>query len=137
MDSIDKEIVESLREDARTPFLKIAEDLKVSEGTVRNRVSKLLSQGIVKRFTIEMGPAGGVSGIVGIKTEPRKSTLALSQSISKLVGVASTYEVSGEFDILALVESFTLAELNFILEKIRSLNGVIDTQTFMIMKRVS
>lgn len=137
MDSIDKDIIDSLREDARTPFLKIAEDLKVSEGTVRNRVSKLLSQGIVKRFTIEMGSAGGVSGIVGVKTEPRKSTLALSQSISKLHGVASTYEVSGEFDIFCVVEAFTLAELNSIIEKIRSLNGVLDTQTFMIMKRVS
>ncbi len=44
MDEIDKKIIEILKEDSRTPFLKIAEMLGISEGAVRNRVKRLMEK---------------------------------------------------------------------------------------------
>lgn len=40
MDGIDKKIIDSLKNDSRTPFLSIAKKIGVSEGTIRQRVEK-------------------------------------------------------------------------------------------------
>lgn len=123
--------------DARKPFLKIAKQLKVSEGTIRNRVERLLKEGAIKRFTLELGATGGVAGLIGIKTEPRKGTLSVAASVARLAGIASCYEVSGEFDVFCMAEGGTLADVNAIVERIRGIKGVRETHTFMVLKKVS
>jgi len=50
----DLEIIRILRENARIPFVKIAEDLGVSEIAIRKRVKKLEKDGIIRRYTIEV-----------------------------------------------------------------------------------
>ena len=52
LDAIDQKILLELEKNARTPFLKIAQSLKVSEGTIRKRVSKLVNNEVIKKFTI-------------------------------------------------------------------------------------
>ena len=132
MDSINNSIIEILRKDARTPFLQIAKQLKVSEGTIRKRVKDLIKDKEIKRFTIESSQE--TFAIVGIETETNKSTKTIAEKI-KSFGVNSIYEVTGRFDIICMVPSAEREKVNEILEKIRTTEGVLHTETFTVLER--
>jgi Lrp/AsnC family transcriptional regulator of lysine biosynthesis len=132
MDAIDSSIIEKLKKDARTPFLQIAKDLKVSEGTIRKRVKDLINDKIIKKFSLET--AEDVFAIVGLETETKTETKKIVEKI-KTFGVETIYEVTGRFDIICEVPSSNMEKVNDILEKIRSTQGVIHTETFTVLKK--
>ncbi len=133
MDSVDSAIIGALSKDSRTPFLKIASQLKVSEGTIRKRVRKLVKDETIKRFTIETSQQ--MFGIVGIETETKVETKKIVQKIQTL-GVPEIYEVTGKFDIICMMPALDMAKVNEILEKIRTISGVMHTETFTILTKV-
>jgi len=65
MDDIDRRILDTLRRDARTPYTEIADDIGVSEGTVRNRVDSLVDAGVIERFTVATS-TGNVKAMIEI-----------------------------------------------------------------------
>ena len=52
MDDLDRRILSILRRDSRAPYTQIADRVDTSEGTVRNRVERLVEEGIIERFTV-------------------------------------------------------------------------------------
>ena len=52
MDDLDRRILTILRRDSRTAYTEIADRVGTSEGTVRNRVERLIDEGIIERFTV-------------------------------------------------------------------------------------
>ena len=136
MDSLDRAIIARLKRDARTPFLKIAKDTGVSEGTIRNRVGEMLKTGAIAKFTVETGGSNYVSALVGVRADAKRRSPDTAGAIAKINGIASIFEVSGDFDMFAIVEAETLPQLNAIVDKIRTTSGVRETQTFMVMNRI-
>ena len=130
MDIIDKKIVERLSVDSRTPFLSIARELSVSEGTIRQRVAKLLKRKIIKKFTIERGTS--TTALIEIVTSSSVPTQKISERLKKL-GILKIYEVTGRFTIFVILQTDDLNKLNSILESIRSIDGVIQTETFPVL----
>ncbi len=59
MDDLDREILSILRRDARTPYTEIADRVGTSEGTVRNRVERLVDDGVIERFTVATRTGNG------------------------------------------------------------------------------
>lgn len=131
MDSINQRIVSTLRNDARTPFLQIAHKLKVSEGTIRNRVGNLVKDGMIKKFTIET--KDDFFAIIGVQTNAKTETKRIAEKI-KSYGVQEIYEVAGRFDIICSIENTDRERVNEIIEKIRTTYGVIDTETFTVLR---
>ncbi len=131
MDQVDKSILEKLIIDSRTPFLSIAKELGVSEGTIRQRVSKMNEKGIIRKFTLELGSS--TNAVVEIITSSGVPTQKISEKIKKL-GVSKVFEVTGRFTIIVFVQAENLEKLNQILEAIRSVDGVIQTETFPVLK---
>ena len=130
MDKVNKEIINILSEDSRTPFLKIAKSLNVSEGMIRQRVKKLIESKEIKKFTILKEKS--LSAIVGLKTNPKINLNYLEKKLSKF-GVDKIFHVSGKFDLI-LETSLKGKDLNIILDKIRIIDGVESTETFIILK---
>ena len=131
MDLIDKAIIAKLSSDARTPFLSIARENNVSEGTIRQRVAKLVAKGVIKKFTLELGCS--TNAIVEITTSSGVPTQKISDKIKKL-GAIRVFEVTGRVSIIALVQAEDFNKLNQILELIRSIEGVMQTETFPVLK---
>ena len=132
MDKVNKEIINVLSEDSRTPFLKIAKSLNVSEGMIRQRVKKLIESKEIKKFTILKEQSLGA--IVGLKTNPKLNLNYLEKKLSKL-GFERVFHVSGKFD-LVLETSLKGNDLNIILDKIRMIEGVESTETFIVLNEV-
>jgi len=131
LDLVDRKILLYLTRDSRTSFLSISKELKISEGTVRQRVAKLQKNGVIKRFTIDRGNA--TTAFVEITTSSSVPTLKISEKI-KLLGAVRVFEVTGSFTILAMIQTESFDKLNKILESVRSIEGVTQTETFPVLK---
>ncbi|EZQ04753.1 MULTISPECIES: HTH-type transcriptional regulator LysM [Acidianus] len=134
VDENDLKILDTLKKNARTPYTLIARDLKISEAAVRKRIDKLTRLGIIKRFTIEYELENEIKAIVMVKSTPQISTPDVSKRIIKIHGVETVYETTGDYDIIALIRGINIAEINKTIDEIRSLQGVISTNSTIILR---
>lgn len=134
MDTIDRKILDILKRNGRRPYLKIAGQLGISEGTVRKRVKALIRNGTIRSFTIITGPVKKIRAIVLISSAPRAPLSRVSNSILNIEGVTDVYEVSGEYDVLSMVEGDSVDEINRTVDKIRAVEGVIKTVTSIVLR---
>ena len=134
LDQIDQKIIDLLKKDSRTSFVKIAEEVGLSETAVRKRIKNLQDNGIIKRFTVEVDEEQQTRAIAMIETQASMHTPEISQKFIAIDGVSHLYEVTGEYDIIAVLSTTTIEELNRTLEKIRLTEGVIRTNTSLVLR---
>ena len=73
IDALDRKIILELQEDARRPYKEIAGKLNVSEGTIKNRVTRLINRGILK-LEAKVNPfalPNRISAIIGVNLKER------------------------------------------------------------------
>jgi DNA-binding Lrp family transcriptional regulator len=56
MDDIDREIIRILKDDGRATYSEMGKRIGLSEGAVRKRIKALIDSGVIRRFTIKIGP---------------------------------------------------------------------------------
>ncbi len=136
MDKLDLAIVSFLQENGRVPFTEISQKLNVSEGTVRNRVSRLLKEGIVRIVGIADPAKMGYSLSAIIATTIQGSnTKKAAVKIAELPEVSDVLMVSGEFDLMVQVYCRDPEHLStFLSTDLRTIPGVLQTQTFVVLK---
>lgn len=133
MDHLDEKIIEILKKDSRRPFVDIANQLKVSEGTIRSRVRKLVDEEIIQSFTIKTS-SKNVKAIIEIKIDVNVNTAEVASEIAKFDGVSEVFEVTGEEDIVAIIDVSSSPQLNEIIERVRKFDNVQSTRTRLILK---
>lgn len=133
IDHLDEKIIEILRKDSRRPFVDIANQLKVSEGTIRSRVRKLIDDNVIQSFTIKT-TGKNVKAIIEIMIDVNVNTAEVAGEISKYEGVSDVFEVTGDEDIIAIIDVNSSPQLNDIIEKIRRFDNVQSTKTRLILK---
>ena len=136
MDEIDEKILKFLKVNARTTYVEIGAQVGLSEGAVRNRVQSLVSSGTIRRFTIEVANASKVRSLTMISVEPGVPTYAVSKEVMKLTGVERLYEVTGEYDIVAVVSFTNIDGINQCIEDMRKIKGVVKTNSIIVLKTV-
>jgi Lrp/AsnC family transcriptional regulator for asnA, asnC and gidA len=135
IDRTNLEIIKQLR-DGRKSFKTIAEELSVSENTIRARVSKLAEEGVLEISGLvdpEYLPGHGTV-MVGVKLQSM-DLIKKGEEFSKLKGVVSVSVVTGRFDLILLVllkEGFGLLE--FYTEEVAKIKGVQSVETFVVYK---
>ena len=128
-----KNVLELLRQNSRRSNLSIAKELDISEGGVRQHISRLKESGTIQRFTVQTKTA--VGAIIGIRTEANTATSTISQEIKK-EGALRIFEVAGKYEIVCYLEAESLTEVNDHVEKIRAINGVKGTETLPVLKEI-
>jgi DNA-binding Lrp family transcriptional regulator len=133
IDELDEQIIEVLKKDSRRPFVEIAEKLQVSEGTIRSRVRRMTDEGVIKGFTIKTS-SGNVKALVEIRVDVNTSTDDVAKMLADQQGVVEVYEVTGDQDIIAIVDVETSQHLNDIIENVRHHDNILSTRTRLILK---
>ena len=128
MDDKDKAILEILKEDGRASYTEIAEEVDVSEATVRNRVEKMRENNVIERFTVETG-GSRPKAVVMARVETGRD---IGKVIEELPDT-EVYEVTGEYDLILKVEEESTEEINKTLDEIRAVKGVETTETYMVL----
>ena len=132
MDELDREILEILRHDARTPYTEIADRVGTSEGTVRNRVEGLSESGVIERFTVATR-TGNVKAMVEIEVDVDVDTTAVTEEIVSWEEVDFVWQVSGEEDIVVVVDAADTQGVNRLITRARGMDEVLSTKTRLIL----
>ena len=137
MDKTDEQILQVLRHDSRAAFVDIASSVGLSEAAVRRRVSNLVREGTIKRFTIDVDePQTATSAITYVSVSPSAPTADVSKKLRSVRGVETIYETTGPFDIAAIIKGASISEVNKSVEEIRRLDGVLKTETTIILRTI-
>jgi DNA-binding Lrp family transcriptional regulator len=134
VDETDEKIIRILQADSRKAFVEIASEIGLSESAVRRRVKNLVDRMIIKRFTIELGATDKTSAITLISVASAADTSAVSKELMNLNGVKVVYEITGQYDIAAIIAAPAIADINKCIDDVRKIEGVSDTDTVIILK---
>lgn len=134
VDETDEKIIRILQADSRKAFVEIASEIGLSESAVRRRVKNLVDRMIIKRFTIELGATDKTSAITLISVSSTADTSVVSNQLMNLNGVKVVYEITGQYDIAAIIAAPAIADINKCIDDIRKTEGVSDTDTVIILK---
>lgn len=136
IDETDEKIIRILQADSRKAFVEIANEIGLSESAVRRRVKNLVDSSMIKRFTLELGASDKTSAITLISVASTADTSAVSGRLMKLGGVEVVYEITGQYDIAAIIAAPAIVEINKCIDDIRKIEGVSDTNTVIILKTI-
>jgi Lrp/AsnC family leucine-responsive transcriptional regulator len=134
MDETDRKILRILKNDGRAGYGEIGAQIGLSEGAVRKRVKTLIEDGTIRKFTVKVGVAEGAEAIMLLATTPSCPTMEISDKIRVIAGVETLTEVTGEYDIVVVIGGMSVAEVNECIEKIRRVDGVMKTNTMIVLR---
>ena len=127
MDEIDWSIVNILKENSRTTNSNIGRKLNISEGTVRKRIKNMLKSGVIKKFKVIV-KNNGIEGMILLTIDSKKAK-HVSDIITKKFD--EVYEFTGKYDIALQVSCSSLVELNNVVDELRSIDGIKETNTLV------
>lgn len=131
MDEIDHKLMSLLRQNARLTVAALAAKLKVSRGTVTNRIRRLEDDGVIVGYTVRLRPDvqhNAIKAWMSIAVDGNQ-TRAVIVGLLGEPGVATLHDTNGRWDLLAELRAETLQELAKVLERIRLLKGISNTET--------
>jgi Lrp/AsnC family transcriptional regulator of lysine biosynthesis len=132
LDDVDRRIIEILKRDGRKSFLSIARDLGISEAAVRKRVKRLVDEGYIRKFTVDVDL--GFKAFVLVSVSPEVPCPDVAAKILEIGGVDNVFEISGQYDILVEISAENYGEANKIIDIIRSIRGVKTTYTLIVLR---
>ena len=132
MDDLDRRILDILRRDARTPYTEIADEVGTSEGTVRNRVERMMDDDVIERFTISTR-TGNVKAMIEIGVAVDVDTKAVAERMAEWEEVDFVWMVSGEQDVVLVVDAADTRGVNELITQARDQEEVVNTKTRLIL----
>lgn len=135
MDELDEKILVLLKDHGRAPYMDVAKRVGLSEGAVRKRIKAMVDSGTISKFTVQLGFTKGAKAVTLLSVNPRFPTSAVSDNVKTIPGVEVVYEITGQYDIAAIVSTLNVAEVNRCVEEIRSVKGVSNTNTMIILRQ--
>jgi len=135
MDDTDRRLIALLRRDARTSVATLAAKLGVSRGTVTNRLRKLEDERVIVGYTVRLRPDAEPNQIrawMGVRIEGNQ-TRAVVASLLGDPGIAALHDTNGRWDLLAELRAGSMAELSEVLERVRLIKGIANTETSILL----
>ncbi|NPV87254.1 MAG: Lrp/AsnC family transcriptional regulator [Anaerolineae bacterium] len=138
LDEVDHAIIAALRQDGRTAFAQIAQQLNVSPGMIRVRYNRLVQLGYLQVVAITNPLRLGyhTMAIIGIRADGSR-LVAIAEQIAALEEIDYLVITTGRFDILAEVTCRNQEDLlHFLTEKLYKIDGVHEAESFVHLKIV-
>lgn len=132
----EQQLLSILRSNARASISDLARVLNLSRSTVQNRMTKLEESGVIKGYAVQYGSEyedNLVSSHVSIKVK-QKLTAKTNAELRQVSEVSELYAISGEYDLIAIVQAESLEQLSQILDNIGNLEGVERTNSSVILE---
>ena len=135
---LDKRIIEHLQQDGRRAFTRIAADLGVSEAAIRARTNRLIERGILQVVGVTDPLKLGFhqQAMIGVRCQADR-LLEVAETVATFPEVSYLVVTAGSYDILVeVVCEDNDALLRFLTERLRLVDGVRETETFVYLRMV-
>jgi|TARA_B100001059_G_C17839553_1_gene591088 DNA-binding Lrp family transcriptional regulator len=132
----DEKLLAILKTNARASVSDLARALNLSRSTVQSRMLRLEESGVIKGYSVDYGDAylsQMVSAHVSIKVK-QKLTTKTNIELKQIDAISQLYAISGEFDLIAVVQAQNLEKLSHLLDDIGNLDGVERTTSSVILE---
>src|SRR5487761_2362370 len=138
MDDLDRRLIALLRADARTTVMELARDLGIARGTVQNRMAKLEADGTIAGYTVRLRPQTDMHRITALMTiEVEGNTLdQVSRTLRGDPAVEALHSTNGRWDLIAELRADSLAEVDRVINRIRTLESIARTETSLLLSTV-
>lgn len=126
MDKFDLAVIESLSKNSRTPFMEIARKLKVSESTIRKRVSNLEKNNVIKKYSLVVDSSKigyGNVALIGVDVAPEKY-LDVAKKLKEFDGIKYAASTIGDHMFMLEVLAKNDDELRAFSDKLKNIDGV-------------
>ena len=135
MDDTDRELIALLRTDARASIATLASRLKVSRGTVTNRLRRLEDQQVIVGYSVRLRPDAEpdlIRAWMGVVVEGNQTRVVIASLLGE-PGVEALHDTNGRWDLLAELRARNMTELSQVLERVRLIKGIANTETSILL----
>ena len=135
LDEIDDRLIAALRHDARASLSDLAARLEMSRTTVRSRLARLQQRGeivgfsVITRADVARDP---VRGLMMIGIEGRGAE-RIKRQLGGMAELRAVHSTNGRWDLIVEIGTATLLELDRVLDRIRKLEGVVASETSLLL----
>jgi Lrp/AsnC family transcriptional regulator for asnA, asnC and gidA len=138
IDKVDRRILIALQKDAKMSYQEIAERLRISVGTVHNRIKKMQQSGLLgePRTPIAMEKLGfGLSAFIGVSLKEASKMESVQKKLAAIPQVLESYYTTGEFSLMCKLVVRETSELYMILtERIQKIAEIQSTYTYVVLE---
>ncbi len=135
LDYIDQQILLALKADARKAFSKIADELKISNSLVHQRIKKMKDDGIILKADLvldEIKIGYNTKSYVGIRLKEAQFADKVVEALKEIDEVTECNYVSGKYAIFVLIYAKDNDHLRSVLyDKVHEIDGVGGTESFI------
>ena len=138
IDSVDREIIEALCEDARLSHRQLAQKVGVAQGTITNRLRKLESEGVISGYApiLNADSIGwGMTVMAGLCIE-KGQIMDVQKHISADNRVFAVYDVTGDWDSMVLARVKNREDLDDLTKTVFTLKGISRSYTHVVLNTV-
>lgn len=133
---LEKKVLLNLIEKGQRPILKIAQDLGITRQTVAKKIEQMHNKGLIISFFPKIEPeilGLNIQAYILMCEDPRNDCRKETEQIVKNFPQVSEFQrIFGKYDSIAKVLVKDNKELTDLVKKIHDLNGVKDTETFIV-----
>ena len=126
-----QKLIAQLRQNSRESIATLAARLRVARGTVKNRMARLESEGVIAGYTLRLRPDvqyDQIKAWMSIAVDGNRTREVIAALMGEM-GVASLVDTNGRWDLLAELRADDLQGLAQVLERVRLLKGISNTET--------
>jgi len=140
MKKLDKEILLQLIEDSKQPAHQIAKKVGTTRQTVAKKIAQFKEDGMINSFTPKLNPEKfglATKAYVFLREDPRTMLRKKNEDmIKKFHEVSGFYRLFGRYSAILEVRAKDSKQLTSLVKKIHGLNGVRETETFIVHSTV-
>ncbi|MHA1720987.1 MAG: Lrp/AsnC family transcriptional regulator [Promethearchaeota archaeon] len=138
IDQLDFSICKEISEDCRKSYRQIGEKLNKSPGTIKKRIEKLESLGVIKKWGAQLDYQKlgyDFTAIIELDTM-RSKTQEILKNISKSPNVFGIYDVTGDYEAIIMVRTKTRSEFRALSEKLFDSHHIKKVTTHVVLKSI-
>lgn len=135
LDDTDRQLIGLLRDDARMPVVALARKLRVARATVQNRLSRLENDGVIVGYTVRLKPEAEkhrIRAIMSIEVTGHHGE-QVRRALRGNPNVVALHTTNGRWDLMAEVRADTLEAFDRVLNTIRSIEGIANSETSILL----
>lgn len=137
-----EQILTFLEKNSRIDLQELAVMLGTDEATVANEVMKMEEERVICGYHTlidwDKTSADKVTALIEVRVTPQRGQGfdSIAERIYNYPEVRSLYLISGDYDLMVILEGKTLKEVSgFVSDKLSTLDSVLSTATHFILKK--
>ncbi|WBC17224.1 Lrp/AsnC family transcriptional regulator [Micromonospora sp. WMMA1998] len=137
IDGIDRALLARLQRDATQSYAALGEAVGLSAGSAHERVRKLRERGVIRRTTVDVDPAvvgRGVLAFVMLGADAWMGDAATRHALAAIPEIQEAHIIAGSASALVKIRTATTEDLQAVLRRIFSIDGVTSTQTIVVLE---